>query len=402
MEAKRLLLMLLVATPAFLVSVDSSSLEEQGCHEQCTNGCFGPGAEECCHEQCAPDDGCTDSTDMGCTDCLNVRLDGRCRTDCGPAFIYNEVTFELEPNPDFKFQHGYQCVEKCPKFAFTEHFSCLEVCGKGYRAEGDQCVRCGGACPVRGEVNPLVNDQCDGVKQHQWGVINRKNSPTGNVTCTQVLIGQPGSKLKAKLMDVSIQSGIDEKLVLVADGYRQSFDRETYATTLYLDSNVLIVQHRTVATGNGYMLAYNFMAPEGEVAEGCDQVFTTNSGSFQSPGYPNKYRNRERCTYQIIVDPGYRVEVVFNRLYLQGEEPSCLSDQLEVREPILGTSTTYCGRHKPPFTINSRTNYLVLRFVSDDSNNYKGFTAKFNAVEVPEGEKEDFTVDSGLDLPLAF
>ena len=44
-----------------------------------------------------------------------MNLNGACRDNCGSPFMYNDVTFELEPNPDFLFQYGRECVERCPK-----------------------------------------------------------------------------------------------------------------------------------------------------------------------------------------------------------------------------------------------------------------------------------------------
>ncbi|XP_071792243.1 blastula protease 10-like [Asterias amurensis] len=386
MDTKQLFLVVLVILVAPIHSSAQQSEGENGCHEGCVSGCYGPGQDECCHEQCLS--GCTDGADTGCTECLNVNLNGACRENCGSPFMYNDVTFELEPNPDFLFQYGRECVERCPKFVSTELERCVDQCRPGYRKEGDQCVKCGGACPREGATNPLIRDQCDGVKPYPWGVINRKNRPTGNVTCTQVLIGSPGSTLQLKFRDIDVHNAIDEKLVISADGFKQCFDRDSYASSLTLRASVAVVQHRTFASGHGFVLEYDFTAGSEEPTWGCDVMLTSSQGAFSSPEYPGKYKAREQCVYQIVVDPGYRVAITFQRFYMQGDEPACLADKLEMTEPILGTTVTHCGRKRPPFTITSQTNYVVLKFTSDEQKNFKGFTATYEAVEATEGVEE--------------
>lgn len=46
--------------------------------------------------------------------CAKFDDDGQCKEHCPPLTIYNEVTFNQEPNPDAKYKYGTLCVDQCP------------------------------------------------------------------------------------------------------------------------------------------------------------------------------------------------------------------------------------------------------------------------------------------------
>lgn len=47
--------------------------------------------------------------------CRHFNDSGACVPLCPQPLIYNKLTFQLEPNPDTKYQYGGICVRSCPR-----------------------------------------------------------------------------------------------------------------------------------------------------------------------------------------------------------------------------------------------------------------------------------------------
>lgn len=58
------------------------------------------------------------------------------------------------------------------------------------------------------------------------------------------------------------------------------------------------------------------------------EVYTSDSGEFQSPGYPTKYPNKADCIWTITVSSGHVVELSFTEFDLEDNE--CKSDFVDV------------------------------------------------------------------------
>ncbi|XP_009468836.1 PREDICTED: receptor tyrosine-protein kinase erbB-3 [Nipponia nippon] len=84
------------------------------CAPQCNGRCFGRAPNECCHEECAG--GCTGPLQTHCFACRHFNDSGACVPLCPQPLIYNKLTFQLEPNPDTKYQYGGICVRSCPRY----------------------------------------------------------------------------------------------------------------------------------------------------------------------------------------------------------------------------------------------------------------------------------------------
>ncbi|XP_067384195.1 receptor tyrosine-protein kinase erbB-3b isoform X2 [Channa argus] len=102
------------------------------CAPQCNGRCFGTSPRDCCHPECAA--GCKGPLDV---DCLNL--------------IYNKQTFQMETNPNAKYQYGSICVSQCPTHFVVDGSSCVSVCPPGKmeveRKGHRQCELCSGLCP---------------------------------------------------------------------------------------------------------------------------------------------------------------------------------------------------------------------------------------------------------------
>ncbi|KAF0036282.1 hypothetical protein F2P81_011594 [Scophthalmus maximus] len=105
------------------------------CAPQCNGRCFGTSPRDCCHIECAA--GCKGPLDVDCF--------------CPKTLIYNKQTFNMETNPNAKYQYGSICVSQCPKNFVVSGSSCVSVCPPDkmeVEKEGQrQCERCNGLCP---------------------------------------------------------------------------------------------------------------------------------------------------------------------------------------------------------------------------------------------------------------
>ncbi|KAI4871253.1 hypothetical protein NFI96_019773 [Prochilodus magdalenae] len=114
----------------------------------------------------------------------------------------------------------------------------------------------------------------------------------------------------------------------------------------------------------------------------CSTVFTTSTGVLTSPNYPNYYPISRECIYKIIVEVNMQIMLNFTDFELEGGH-SCPFDYVEIRDggfetsPIIGR---YCSSQAPPIVI-SHSNRLWIKFHSDNSATFKGFSAHWDGTQ---------------------
>uniref|UniRef100_A0A8U7NUC8 receptor protein-tyrosine kinase n=1 Tax=Corvus moneduloides TaxID=1196302 RepID=A0A8U7NUC8_CORMO len=128
---------------------DCQKLTKTICAPQCNGRCFGRAPNECCHEECAG--GCTGPLRTHCFACRHFNDSGACVPLCPQPLIYNKLTFQLEPNPDTKYQYGGVCVRECPHNFVVDQSSCVRACPND-KMEVEKnglkiCEPCAGLCP---------------------------------------------------------------------------------------------------------------------------------------------------------------------------------------------------------------------------------------------------------------
>uniref|UniRef100_A0A8C3PKW9 receptor protein-tyrosine kinase n=1 Tax=Calidris pygmaea TaxID=425635 RepID=A0A8C3PKW9_9CHAR len=128
---------------------DCQKLTKTICAPQCNGRCFGREPNECCHEECAG--GCTGPLQTHCFACRHFNDSGACVPLCPQPLIYNKLTFQLEPNPDTKYQYGGICVRSCPHNFVVDQSSCVRACPND-KMEVEKnglkmCEPCSGLCP---------------------------------------------------------------------------------------------------------------------------------------------------------------------------------------------------------------------------------------------------------------
>ncbi|XP_053706397.1 receptor tyrosine-protein kinase erbB-3b isoform X2 [Synchiropus splendidus] len=125
------------------------SLTKTVCAPQCNGRCFGTSPRDCCHIECAA--GCRGPLDVDCFACRHFNDSGACIPQCPQTLIYNKQSFQMETNPNAKYQYGSICVSQCPTHFVVDGSSCVSVCppDKMEVERGGQrrCEACGGLCP---------------------------------------------------------------------------------------------------------------------------------------------------------------------------------------------------------------------------------------------------------------
>ncbi|KAM7411911.1 hypothetical protein PAMA_021742 [Pampus argenteus] len=119
------------------------------CAPQCNGRCFGTSPRDCCHIECAA--GCKGPLDVDCFACRHFNDSGACVPQCPQTLIYNKQTFQMETNPNAKYQYGSICVSQCPTHFVVDDSSCVSACPPDkmeVEREGQrQCELCSGLCP---------------------------------------------------------------------------------------------------------------------------------------------------------------------------------------------------------------------------------------------------------------
>uniref|UniRef100_I3K2F2 Receptor protein-tyrosine kinase n=1 Tax=Oreochromis niloticus TaxID=8128 RepID=I3K2F2_ORENI len=119
------------------------------CAPQCNGRCFGTSPRDCCHIECAA--GCKGPQDVDCFACRHFNDSGACVPQCPRALIYNKQTFQMETNPNAKYQYGSICVSQCPTHFVVDGSSCVSACPSDkmeVEKEGQRkCELCSGLCP---------------------------------------------------------------------------------------------------------------------------------------------------------------------------------------------------------------------------------------------------------------
>ncbi|XP_068997047.1 receptor tyrosine-protein kinase erbB-3b [Embiotoca jacksoni] len=147
------------------------------CAPQCNGRCFGTSPRDCCHIECAA--GCKGPLDVDCFACRHFNDSGACVPQCPQTLIYNKQTFQMETNPNAKYQYGSICVSQCPTHFVVDGSSCVSVCPLDkmeVEREGQrQCELCSGLCPK----------VCEGT-----GAENRQTVDSSNIdsfiNCTKI------------------------------------------------------------------------------------------------------------------------------------------------------------------------------------------------------------------------
>lgn len=107
------------------------------------------------------------------------------------------------------------------------------------------------------------------------------------------------------------------------------------------------------------------------------------NGRFTSPNHPSNYGRNQRCSLLIEAPHGHYIYLQFRSFHLESSS-SCGYDYVEVydgNETWSSKITRACGqRHQAPCEIYSSGRFLYVKFRSDGSVQYSGFSAYYYAL----------------------
>ncbi|BHF62984.1 Bone morphoproteintic protein 1 [Sparganum proliferum] len=109
----------------------------------------------------------------------------------------------------------------------------------------------------------------------------------------------------------------------------------------------------------------------------CGEYLRKDKGYIRSPGFPKEYPPNSRCIWRIEVPSGFFVVLKFQRFELE-DIFDCPYDYLEIYDGSLDPSSMLrklCGTLLPE-PVNSTTNVMTLKFVTDNAYHKKGFKVR--------------------------
>ncbi|KRT83831.1 EGF-like domain containing protein, partial [Oryctes borbonicus] len=157
--------------------------------------------------------------------------------------------------------------------------------------------------------------------------------------------------------------------------------------------------HPIVATGNQMYMV--FKSDASVQRKGFQATHATACGGHLQAGFERKhfysharfgsasYDVRTDCDWTIEAMPGYNVHLMFVTFDIEGQK-DCEYDYVEVFSGFDSSGASYgrfCGYAKPA-NIISLKEALLIRFRTDDTMVYKGFSIAYEAIETYETEVE--------------
>ncbi|KAL7058404.1 hypothetical protein AAHC03_017265 [Spirometra sp. Aus1] len=121
------------------------------------------------------------------------------------------------------------------------------------------------------------------------------------------------------------------------------------------------------------------LLPDGKTCKPtCGGHLVADEGTLTSPVFPRKYPRNSNCVWLIEVPEGFSVLLTFYSFHLE-RHSNCSNDHVEIKDGLPESSSMshkYCGIDVP-LHIWSRENKMTVRFVSDFTQQYRGFAARF-------------------------
>ncbi|XP_053714419.1 cubilin isoform X1 [Synchiropus splendidus] len=129
---------------------------------------------------------------------------------------------------------------------------------------------------------------------------------------------------------------------------------------------------------------------------GCGGDLSGPSGSFNSPGYPNRYPTNTECIWSITTSVGSSITLTIHEFDVEFH-PDCNYDLLEVYggpDQLAPRLAQLCSTTSTPMQVSSTGNQILVRFFSDEYVSGRGFNASWVEVQggcggpvtAPEGE----------------
>ena len=128
--------------------------------------------------------------------------------------------------------------------------------------------------------------------------------------------------------------------------------------------------------------------PLADISNDCKYTLKNTSGTFKTPNFPNNYPFNKRCGY-IVESPEAAADITINFDVFELEYSKRCSEYDYVmifkkgngqpKWEKIGQVQGYCGKNRPgqAGTVSATTKRVLVKFVSDTNQNFKGFNASF-------------------------
>lgn len=232
-----------------------------------------------------------------------------------------------------------------------------------------------------------VRQGCGGHLTKPFDTLSLSNlrSSTTPIECEWIIETQPGTSIsitftKVYMMDtvncttdaIEIYGGPDSEAPLLTKICHRSI------STAVSSTNVMFL--RFLKHSN--LRDVNFDAYYTSSRSSCGGKIQTRSGTITSTNYPQNYDNKLDCLWYIFVPKYNRIQFDILDFDLFGSEEKSCGDVIRIYddETIFNNYTqNICPDSKiAPFI--SKSNSLIIQFVTDSSGTAKGFKANFSAV----------------------
>ena len=109
----------------------------------------------------------------------------------------------------------------------------------------------------------------------------------------------------------------------------------------------------------------------------CSYYLYQRNGRFTSPGFPYRYSNNQHCTWSIEAPYGYYINLQFGSFKLESGY-----DWVEIFDGSSAYSTRIKREsgYQPSWGVCSSGRFLFVKFTTDSSATYSGFSATYQAV----------------------
>ncbi|XP_033645993.1 cubilin-like isoform X2 [Asterias rubens] len=250
---------------------------------------------------------------------------------------------------------------------------------------------------------------CGGIFEASNGRFESPSYPRNyprNADCTYVLLALANQRIKITFtsfnteLDADCQNDrvmIDDQLGKKTDLYCGDLSTPFSWTS---KSNLVFVTFHSDAQieFGGFTATYEFEDRTDKTT--CEVNVDDQSGELLSPRFPRLYPNLRECTYVVTVESQFGVQLTFSEFVLEDPTPGggCVFDYLEIFHSAPKTSDKFCGA-KDPFEVLVNSNQVEMIFKSDFIIFYKGFKAKYEAVDLSTAQPgcdQVLTASSGV------
>ncbi|KAJ6642438.1 Cubilin like, partial [Pseudolycoriella hygida] len=231
---------------------------------------------------------------------------------------------------------------------------------------------------------------CSELFENDTGVIESAFYPARferSSSCYYEILAPPGKAISLHFEDFDVQNrlrGCISDFVKIFDGFDvSSTEIGEYCISSPPDvissSNVLLILLRSSKSynGRGFKASYSFVDVK------CGGVIKKLGHAIQPPKKSaTEYEHNAECVWIIVAPEGFLVQLTFFDFSLE-HSTECSLDSVTLYEgtPSNGTKIdSYCGTNPPP-VIQSASNVLSVKFVSDSSVTAEGFRAQYVFVD---------------------